>query len=306
MTILTQETGQFSGYTLAQMRALVLKRLRANDTVRYSVDGDSDNYDWIDDALNRAQEKFSRKTKFLKTYGIIELQANQRTYRLPTDFIDLDAAYYYDSSLSNGYSELVVKTSDEISKECADFRTATGTPKYIYLDRIYGNTWTAGFYYIPSVDGDTITFDTDYGSVVQWVCPLYTPNSEYGTVIRMSDSDEFFLPSNLGIVADIVSVNKNVWIDYFRLARTLENESQYSEIPREYQIGIIDDAAADLLDSEPEDSAEFKRSMRLAQKSDQNIKDYIGERKDLIGQNRRMIPSQWNWMKNMDFYRNVP
>lgn len=306
MTVLTQETGQFSGYTLAELRALVLKRLRVKNTVRYSSDDSSANYDWIDDSLSRAQEKFARKTKFLKTYGLIELRANQRTYRLPDDFIDLSAAFYYDTSLTEGYKELTLKTSDEISKDASDYRTLTGEPRSIYTDRIYGNTWTVGIYPIPEANGEAITFDTTHGAVVDWVCPIYALSSESGTVINMTDTDLFYLPSDDSVSADVISANKNIWIDYYRLPRILTIESQYSEIPREYQTTVIDDAVADLLDSEPEDSAEFKRSMRLAVKADQGIKEYIGERKDLKGQHRRMVPASWNWMKSMDFYKGIP
>lgn len=174
MTIITQQTGQFAGYTLADLRALVLRGLRASDTTRYSPTNGTADYTWIDDALNRGQEDFVRKTLCLRTYAIVELKSAYRTYRLPGNFLDFMTAYYYDNTLDGGYRELMVTTIEDLNAEVSHWRTGTGKPERIYVDRIYGNNWMFGLYPIPDTDGDIITFNTDYGTVVQWVCPVYT------------------------------------------------------------------------------------------------------------------------------------
>ena len=247
MAIITQQTGQFSGYTLSDLRALVLRMLRVTNTERYSATQSSDDYDWIDDALNRGQETFVRQTQCLRTIAIVELKANYRTYRLPWNFIDFMSAYYYNTELTDGYKELIVTTVEELNDEVSNWRTKTEDPERIYIDRIYGNNWMFGLYPIPDTDGDAITFDSEYGTVNQWVCPNFTYNSEYGVVIRMTDTDEFLLNTDSGIVAQVQSMNRNVLFEYYRLPEMLidvaENlgvqGTQYPEIPREYQNSFL-------------------------------------------------------------------
>ncbi len=315
MTIISQQTGQFSGYTLDELRALVLKRLRVTNTTRYSPTQGTADYDWIDDALNRGQEEFVRKTKCLRTYGLIELKANYRTYRLPWNFLDLMSAYYYDSSLSDGYRELKITTIETLNDEVSDWRTNTGDPEQIYVDRIYGNNWMVGFYPIPDTDGDTITFDSNYGTIVQWVCPNYTYNQEYGVIIRMTDTDEYFLNTDSGVVGKVGTMQGNVWIEYYRLCEKLIDVEtslgtqgvQYPDIPREYHKSLIDYAASDLLENNPEDTAEFKRSMLLRQMFDREVDQYVKNRKPpLSGIELRARAHVWGWLGGMDFYKGMP
>ena len=110
-----------------------------------------------------------------------------------------------------------------MDEEVSDYRSETGDPKYIYLDRIYGNNWMFGLYKIPDTDGDTISFDSEYGTVVQWVCPIYTYSQEYGVVLRMTDTDEYFLNTDAGVVGKVDTLDKNVWMDYYRLPVALSN-----------------------------------------------------------------------------------
>lgn len=307
MAIITQVTGQFSGYKLSELRALVLRMLRVSDTSRYSVAGTTADYDWIDDALNRAQEDFVRQTHCLRTYAVIELKANYRTYRLPWNFIDFMTVYFYDSSLSGGYRELKITTTEVLNDEDSTWRTTTGDPEQVYVDRIYGTSWMFGIYPIPTTDGDTITFDSDYGAVVQWVCPIYTFNQEYGVVIRMTDTDEFFLNTDAGVVGKVYAANHNLWMEYYRLPEMLTHTDQYPEVPREYQKALAYFAVSDLLQNNPEDSAEFKRSVSYMNQFKGEIDSYIKRRKKpLAGQTLRAIPSVWGWVQNMPFRAQMP
>ena len=300
--IITQQTGQFTGYQLSDLRSLVLRGLRAANTARFSPTQGTADYDWIDDALNRGIEKFVLETKCLRTYGIIELKANYRTYRLPSDFLDLMAVYFYDSSLADGYRELTIKSVEEINDSIPDWRTKSGSPKLAYLDRMFGNTWTIGFYPTPDTDGDTITFDSEYGAVVQWVCPIYTYTQEVGTIIRMTDTDEFFLSADTGTVVDISDLEDNVWLEYYRLPKLLFHEDQYVEVPKEFQKAPIYYAIHDLLSENPEDSVEYKRAMQYEQRFMGEIARFKDTRnKALAGHNLRATATAWGFLSNMDW-----
>ena len=310
MSLVTQQTGQFSGYTLADLRSLTLKRLRVRNTLRYSPTETAGDYDWIDDAINRGQEEFVKRTLCLRTFAISELKASYRTYRLPWNFLDFMSAYYFDASLPNGYKELECTTVEKLNDDVAGWRTETGTPEAIYIDRLYGNNWMFGLYPIPDKDGDSITFNSQYGSVVEWVCPIFTFSQEYGVIIRMTDTDEFFLNTDTGVVGQVQTMNHNVYFEYYRLPEKLVTGTafpanatrQYPEIPREYHLALPAYAAGDLLADNPEDSAEFKRSLLLKSEVEKQIQTYIGKRKKpLSAQNLQAKPLVWGWTKNMPF-----
>ncbi len=315
MTIVSQQTGQFSGYDLDALRALVLKGLRVTDTTRYSPTAGATDYTWIDDALNRGMRMFVRETFCLRTFAIIELKGGYKTYRLPHNFIDFMSATYYDSSLENGYRDLTITTLESLSHETTGWRTEIGTPEKVYIDRIYGNSWMFGVYPTPEEDGDTVTFDTNYGEVVQWVCPLFTFNQEYGIIVRMSGADEYYLNTDAGVVGKVNDLNKNLYLEYYRLAEPLVSTVtslgtqgvQYPEIAEEYQMAPTYFAVSDLLSDNPEDSVEIKRATVMMQKFQAETEKYKQKRKKpLAGIDLRGKPAVWGWLNNMDFYKSLP
>ena len=301
-------TSTFDGYTLTQSRAKVLRKLRVNDTTRYSpTDGTAD-YSWIDDCLNIAQRNFATKTKCLRTYGIIQLKANYRTYRAPKGFIDILAAYFYTSDNDEGYTELQIKTIAELNDEVSDWRTDTDdTPKVLYIDRFYGTDAVLGVYPIPTADGSTTFFTATTGTQYDWVCPLYAYSHDYGTIHKIDGTDKYILADTTdAVVADLAPGSGNILMEYYRLPMDLSEGDQKLEIPYAYQDLIIEDAAKQLLEDNPEDSAEFKRAMLLMQKGDKGIAEYKRDMKapysgrELKG--RTMIEG---WNKNMAFRKEM-
>jgi hypothetical protein len=66
-------------------------------------------------------------------------------------------------------------------------------------------------------------------------------------------------------------------------------------------------AVSDLLQNNPEDSAEYKRSVNYLAQFKGEIDSYIKRRKKpLTGQTIRAIPSVWNWVQNMPFRAQMP
>jgi hypothetical protein len=147
------------------------------------------------------------------------------------------------------------------------------------------------------------------------VCPVYEMNSEYGVVVRMTDTDEFYLNTDMGVVGDVSVATGNIWMEYYRLPEKLiintenlgDQGTSYPEIPREYHKSLAYFAAADLLSSNPEDSVEFKRSQVFDKKFKEEWNTYIDERKrPLAGHNLRAKPVVWNWQQNMQYYKGLP
>jgi len=311
MPIVTlQTTGVFTGYTLGQFRALILRMLRSADTKRFSPTKGAADYDWIDDALNRGQDDFVRLTRCLRNYAVCELKSGQRLYRVPDDYLDALAVYYYDGSLDGGYKQIAVTSIDSLNQDVSGWRTELGTPKNLYLDRNYGQGQTYGLYPIPEKDGDVPVFSSDYGIAVQWVCPLYTFNQDIGTIINISSADEWILNSQEGIACDIQVTDGNLLIEYARLPQELNevdsNTDQMSEIPREYQKALCYYAAADLLSDNPEDSAEFKRSQYFENKFKEEVAIYNNRQKrPPTARMLRVVPAVWNWQRNMTYYKEM-
>jgi len=287
-------------YTLAEQRALTLRRLRASDTARFSSTKGASDYGWIDDAIQEGEEEFVRQTKCLRTYAIIQLKKNIRTYRAPSDMIDIMAAYYYDSALTEGYKELEFTTIEKLNDEVSDWRTDVDEPERIYIDRKRGDFENIGLYPIPEIDGSAISFASAYASEVTWLCPLYTNRWDFGRVMRYASSDTFVVSTDDTVIVDAEVSNYNILLEYYRLPY------QRSEMPPESAKAISIYAAASLLSDNPEDSAEYKRAAALTQQFNQEILMYINRRKrPKAAQELRVIPAAWNWQKNMPYYKEL-
>lgn len=288
-------------YTLAEQRAQVLRRLRAVDTTRFSPTKGTADYEWIDDAIERAEEEFIRLTKCLRTWAIIQLKSGKRVYRAPSDMIDIMSAYYYDSALSDGYKEITFTTPEKLNDDVSDWRTDSGEPKFLYIDRKRGDIETIGVYPVPEKDGADITFSNTYASEVTWLCPLYEERWDFGRIIRYASADSFLVSSSDTALVDAEVSNYNLLIEYYR------RPYQRGEVPVESQKAVSYYAAADLLSDNPEDSAEYKRSQALMGMFNNEVTTYINRRKrPVAAEVLRAIPAVWGWQKNMDYYKAMP
>jgi len=283
-----------------EQRALVLRRLRQSDTSRYSPTKGASDYEWIDDAIERGIEEFVRLTKCLRTYCIIQLKSSIRSYVLPADFIDIMTAYYYDAALSDGYRELTFTTIEKLNDEISDWRVDTGSPKRIYIDRLHGKGASIGLYPIPESDGAAISFTNAYANEASWICPLYTNYKDFGRILRYAGTSTFVLSTDDNVIVSPEVSNYNLLIEYYRLPYLI------AEMPPEAAKAISYYAAAELLQDAPEDSAEYKRSVSLLHLFDQEVATYINRRKrPQSGQNLRLLQSSWNYLENMQFYKDI-
>jgi len=288
-------------YALADLRALALRRLRASDCTRFSPTQSASDYEWIDDAIERAEEKFVRETKCLKTWAIVQLKNGIRTYRLPEDFIDLGSAYYYDSSLDGGYVELDVTTIEKLNDEVSDWRTDTDRPTNIYIDRQYGSGQNFGLYPIPNQDGESISFASVYASEITWICPLYTGRQDFGRILNYAGTDYFIVSNSTTAVIDAEVSNYNLLLEYYRLPH------QRAEMPPESSEAIASYAAYELLIDNPEDSVEYKRSQAMLSLFEKEIMRYIARRKSpMKAENLQAKSFAWSWVKNMNHYKELP
>jgi hypothetical protein len=304
----TALTSTFDGYDLGDARAKVLRKLRVNDTTRYSPTKGTADYDWIDDALNIAQRRFATKTKCLRTYGIIQLKANYRTYRAPKGFIDIMGAYFYKATYTEGYRELQIKTIGELNDEVSDWRTDTDDDiEAIYVDRFFGTDAVLGVYPIPDTDGATTFFTSTTGTQYDWACPLYAYSHDYGIIVKTDGTDKYILADTTdAVVADLEVGEGNILLEYYRLPMDLSEEDQKMEIPYAYQDSVIDDATRELLENNPEDSAEYKRSMTFAAKVEKEVAEYKRDMKQpFSGRDLKARTAVEGWTKNMDWRKEM-
>ena len=290
---------------LTDLRATTLRKLRVSNTSRYSTDSSTADYAWIDEALNKALQIFVRETKCLRSWAAYVPIANYQYYRLPADFLDLKTAYYYDDSLSDGYKLLIPKTLGEMNDEYSDWRTDTGSPSYIFIDRMFGRRWFMGIVPIPSDAGTTVTFDSTYGCKLSEICNLYLYNEER---IELPQTDEYFVGnSELTPGMPFDNVNKDIVLEYYRMARELDTTLQVPEIPREYHDCLTDYACFDLLQHNPEDAAEYKRAMDFRQRFKAEIDSFRGQRDDkqLRGKELKARAGVQTWYRGMSWYNGI-
>lgn len=300
-------TDPYTSYTLSTLRALVLRKLRVVDTSRYSPTRGTADYDWIDEALNTALLNFAKETKYLRAYALIQLHSGYRAYTAPKGFMDIMAAYLYKGSLDNGYKRLAIKTVDEMNNEFSDYRTKSDEPTTIYVDRKHGIDASLGVYPIPDESGSSTPFTSFTGDIYDWICPLFLNNRDFGFAQYVNGDVKYVLPNTTaGVVADMTISDNWLMLEYYQLPIRLREASQQIDVPYDFQDTLAIIATADLLENNPEDSAEFKRSMALSGKGSGEIKKYITERKTpLSGQEVKGQAAVWGWTKNMSFRKEM-
>jgi len=304
---ITQNT--FTGYTLTQARAKVLRKLRVNNTTRYSPTAGTADYDWIDDALNISQRTFAVRTKCLKTWAIVQVAANYRTYRAPSGFIDIASAYFYSGDYDEGYKQLTIKSIAEMNNEYSDWLTETDDEiDVMYIDRHYGMDAVLGVYPIPTTDGTTTFFTATTADEYEWCCPIYKYSHDYGIILKTNGDDRFILPNTTHrISGDITVGNGNIYLEYYRLPIDLVDGDQEIEMPYAYQDQIIEEAVRELLENNPEDSAEFKRAQTIEQRQERKFAEYDKNIKaPQTGRIlRAFVPAQ-NYLRNMNYRKEMP
>ena len=299
-------TDTFTGFTLEDARAKVLRKLRQVDTTRYSPTKGVADYAWIDDELHSAGQTFAMKSKCLRTYAIIQVKAGYRTYSAPKGFIDIASAYFYHSSYDNRYQLIDLKSIAELNQQYSDWRTATGEKvEVMYVDRSHGTDSVLGLYPIPSVNGTSNVFSSGTAAEYEWACPLYSASLDYGNFIYANGRISYILPGTEDQVsADVDVTPGNILLEYYRLPLDLLGEEQMMEIPYAYQDTVIAMAASSLLENNPEDSNEAKRSVLLGQKADKDIQEYKRDAKaPLSGRNLRAATKIEGYVRSMEWRR---
>jgi hypothetical protein len=221
--------------------------------------------------------------------------------------MDIMSAYLYKGDLSNGYKKLTIKTIDEMNNEYSDYRTDVDEPHTVYIDRKHGIDSSLGFYPIPDITAGTDPFTSVTGDVYDWICTLYLNNRDFAFIQYYNGDMKYILPSTTASVVSDLSINDNwVLLEYYQLPIKLRDASQQIDLPYDYQDTIAIMAAGDLLENNPEDSVEFKRSMALLGKGDREVAKFVKERKiPQSGQSPRAQVAVWGWQSNMDYRKEM-
>lgn len=302
----TQNT--FEGYTLSDARAKILRKLRVNNAVKYSPTKAAADYDWIDDALNIAQRTFAVRTKCLKTWAIIQVEAGLRNYRAPSGFIDIASAYFYSADYDEGYKQLTIKSIAEMNNEISDWLTHEDDEiTTMYVDRHYGMDAALGLYPVPSTSGNTTFFTANTADEYEWACPMYKYSHDYGIIIKTNGDDSFILPNtDRRISADVEVRSGNIYLEYYRLPMDLVESYQAMEMPYAFQDQVIEEAVRELLENNPEDSVEAKRAEKIEARQERTFARYEKDIKTpqqgrII---RAFVPAQ-NYMLNQDWRKGM-
>jgi hypothetical protein len=217
-------------------------------------------------------------------------------------------AYFFHASYPEGYKEILIKTIAEMNEEISDWRTATDDEiQAIYVDRFFGTDAVLGVYPIPTSDGTTTFFSSDTGTQYDWACPLYAYSHDYGIIIKTDGTDKYVLADTTdAVVADLDIGEGNILLEYYRLPMDLLEADQKMEIPYAYQDSIINDAAGELLENNPEDSIEFKRSQSLSQRAEKEVLEYKRDMKQpYSGRDLRARTAIEGWQKNMEWRKEM-
>ncbi len=206
MGIDTVQTGLYDGLQLLELKLRtldILKQDREATTkyVRYKETA-------ILAGLNEGLVEFAKQTKCIKGMAIIELKAGFSQYKPPSDFLDIDKAFFYQSASS--YWELNQKTRAWMDNHWPGWRTVTGDPWNVYFGDNYGNIRKLGFYPEPDTDGTAYSAGDDTGVFTTSTGVTSTGNvtgqNNAASATICTDSEGRTL-SSLGITVGLTAVN---------------------------------------------------------------------------------------------------
>jgi len=257
MPLMHTTSGFYEGNTLAILEAGVLSKLGEGGYGRYTKAE-------VDKELNTAQREFAFHTRCLRSPGIIILQANKRTYLLPSGFLDFVNdrwPAFFRAADGTGYRKLSRTKARRLDESSSVWRDEVGTPKAIFAASSYGNKRTIGIYPIPDASGTDYTAGSDLGITV--TVDSATVTSEYGVITSWEDADlkeRMFFGSEVGTIADITVPNGNIFFEYVRYPFTLTEPGQYPEIPAYLHEALEWRAAAVLLGTEHDGRLDLGKS----------------------------------------------
>lgn len=159
MPIQPTQTGLYEGLTLADLKNRCLDRLKQ---VRSNYDRYAEAT--ILDALIDSEVEVAKITKCLRGFAFIVLKDGYAQYRAPSNFLQLDKAFFYKSNTN--YYELKQRSRAWMDRYKRGWRTVTGDPVITYPGDNYGNIRKIGFYPTPdtasgfALDGDTGAFES--------------------------------------------------------------------------------------------------------------------------------------------------
>lgn len=196
-------TGLFEGYTLSELKARCLWKLKQKP-------GNYDKYSEasIEDALNDTLIEVARRLLHLRSFAIIEMKAGYSQYKPPSQMLFVDRAFFYQSASS--YYELDQKSRRWLDRHKPGWRTQDGDPLIMYSGDSYGNLRKLGFYPTPDTDGESYTASPDTGIYASENAMSTTGNitgtaaNTHATILTDSDSRTF---SDLGVMVGMMLVN---------------------------------------------------------------------------------------------------
>jgi len=149
-------TALWTGLTRAQLKSRTLWKLKQkpDNYNRYSEAS-------IEDALNDAQIEAAKMTKCLRGFGILTMKDGYAQYKPPTEMLQLDKAFFYQSATS--YYELIQKSRAWLDRFKKGWRVQEGDPQYVFSGDSYGTMRKIGFYPRPDTDGDNYAVSPDTG-----------------------------------------------------------------------------------------------------------------------------------------------
>ena len=196
-------TGLWEGYKLSELKERTLSNLKQKEGnyTRYSETN-------ITNALNDGIIQAVVKTKCLKGFAIIILKDGYSQYKPPSQLLEIDKAYFYQSATS--YYEIAQKSITWLNRFKPGWKVQNGDPKILYPGDSYGNLRKIGFTPTPDTDGDDYISSPDTG-IYASSSGITTSGNVTGTnttahATTCTDSEGRTL-SDEGIVVGMMAVN---------------------------------------------------------------------------------------------------
>lgn len=231
------------------------------------------------DALNNSRTELVRQTGLLKTSGTLNINPEERVYKLPSDCFYLTRAVYNEENIPFISMEELDRTNPSWFAEAP-----SETLKYLVYDNL--NQDEIMTYPILSAEPIPYTVEGDVGPITSIEGQAGT-NVLYGAITDITDTSEHIVTREdaYGVLTDIIDPFLTIKIYYVQKPKALYSEAQDTDIDSIYKMYLVYKTAAELLsyDNNVENLTKSgifdqKAIVQLRSIKDNNITDFVQDK----------------------------
>lgn len=258
---------------------------------------------WTDEELlfyaNDSMDDITRDGEATIAHYSFEMVEGQRAYSLPSDLWELRGVKI------NG-PKIFGVTAFDLEEIDAQYLTATGQPKFYYLD----DPQTIAFYPVPNWTSNYGTFNSDYGEIVSITdgSSAYSISSDYGIVTEVIDTGMaayYSVVPEFGVSVSYDTAPYVCLISYVYELPDLVDDSSIPDLPEYMHYAILYSVVAKALERDGQ-GQDLTTSEYYFSRNKELVTEWFGRNREFAhGQDQFVSTLNANWGSDLDWRQRI-